>query len=660
MSEAKRFIQVSAKDMITNLTSFALNPLPFTQYRILALGNSAQDNKSLINCCIEADNALKKAKCTPILPIHIANEKNNQDESFLDWEQKLYGDESAALYRKSTSSSDTVFYLSSSGDGHHQRHDKTDRYWPINSFWSGNQERGSFRLSQLRATRLTLEERGSSFRDFAPTDATSKSTYQQQEPDASGDGNTFGSLKQSSQAHAHDGGNDDDTILSLLAAQPSHAPAIWSFEDIPPATYGELYDLALDGRGVIPPFVRPDDCVVTFVDEGPIAATVFVLTASHAKAAPLSPAASRQEVLAALIQLKPKLVLTVAKYEEEMSSMIDQIDNTPALRIVTPLNTFAGAFEPRGTDNFVVLEEEYDRKCKRSSEEVALLLRTSGTTSQPKVVPLVLGALVRNGAIIASRLQLTTNDICINAMPLFHVGALSASILATLASGGSVLCVPGFKPESFAMALTRPFAKPTWYSAVPTIHLALLRYVEGLPGGTAAMKHRLRLIRSGAAALSHESALAMRKAWGCPIIPSYSMTECMPIAQCPHDYGLSKPGSVGIPCTGLKIITADKEAPVGTVGEICICGPNIMTAYDNNVEANAATFLDLPEGRFFRTGDLGYLDADGYLFLSGRAKELIKVGGEQVSPHEVEEILYKVSFPEWLLSHPSIWGQNVI
>ena len=456
-----------------------------------------------------------------------------------------------------------------------------------------------------------------------------------------------------------------DTILRLLASQPPHLPAIRTAEadGIKPATYGDLHALVSGFRSLLTSAAfNTGDCAVSLVDDGPLAATLFLCLSSYAKAAPLSPGASQQEILDAVLQLGPKAVFTTAKHEAVVAKVIAEAQehngaaSLPTIHILEPLNDYAGAFELLPPPSSLTANAS-DHGTHQATEElrpnglssVAVLLRTSGTTSRPKVVPLTLGAIVRNGGAIASNLGLQREDVCINAMPLFHIGGISASVLATLSSGGSVLCMPGFTPASFAKALCSgpDDQKPTWYSAVPTIHLALLQYMESFPGGPNAQPHRLRFIRSGAAALSHESAVAMREAWACPVIPSYSMTECMPISQCPAGYDLGRPNSVGSPLTGLKIISAETgtEAPAGTVGEICISGPNVTLGYVDNEEANAASFVDVGGVRYFRTGDLGYLDVDRYLFLSGRAKELIKVGGEQVSPFEVEAVLHK---------HPSV------
>ena len=530
------------------------------------------------------------------------------------------------------------------------------------------------------------------------------------------------------------------TIVSLLLEQPEQRPAIRPANGrARPSTYGDLLRL-VTGPGRPPiagsgPSSRP--VVVYLLDEGPLSATVFLCVATHARAAPLNPAAPAREIEDALLQLRPALVLTTPDREGAVGAILEGLAGrsphgrrfaVPDLAITVPREDgYAGEFAYRmGRPNrrsrrsssasvasfasfrsssssmgsfrsssspasspskpptqFTIrsdfddgsllstgsmpppqqLRPRYDRADSgitiddTTGEEgggpdsVALLLRTSGTTSLPKIVPLTLGSIVRNATILATELGLTPSDVALNAMPLFHIGGLSASILAPLATGGSVVCLPSFRPETFCDALVAgPVpSRPTWYSSVPTIHLAVMRHASTF---RRMIPHSLRLIRSGAADLGHSNALEMRRVWGgIPVVPSYSMTECMPIAQCPPDYELGKPGTVGRPLTSLRIIRHEepgggfREAPVGVAGEICIAGPNVMAGYAGSGraarEANESAFAALaPDGRrFFRTGDLGYLDSDGYLYLTGRAKELIKVSGEQVSPYEVEAVL---------------------
>merc|ERR1719362_1235390 len=173
-------------------------------------------------------------------------------------------------------------------------------------------------------------------------------------------------------------------------------------------------------------------------------------------------------------------------------------------------------------------------------------------------------------------------------MPLSHIGGLSASILSTLTSGGSVMCMEGFQPDTFVQALCsvqQPHT--TWFSAVPTMHISLLQYAQQQLSSARSIQHRLRFVRSGAANMAPELAQALKEMWACPILPTYSMTEQMPISQPPSDYNLSHPGSVGIPMLALVIVDAclrplPRMEGQQTVGEICISGPTVMTEYKDD------------------------------------------------------------------------------
>jgi acyl-CoA synthetase (AMP-forming)/AMP-acid ligase II len=243
-------------------------------------------------------------------------------------------------------------------------------------------------------------------------------------------------------------------------------------------------------------------------------------------------------------------------------------------------------------------------------------------------------------------------------MPLFHVHGLIASTLATLATGGTVV-VPGrFSPLSFWRVARDHHV--TWYSAVPTLHQLLLARAEpgsSRPEGAA----RLRFIRSGSAALAPQAMHDLETAFGAPVLESYGMTEAAhQMASNPLPPAVRKPGSVG-PATGVAISTIDAEGRhliQGERGEVVIKGATVIRGYENNPEANAESFVD----GWFRTGDEGYLDGDGYLTLVGRIKELINRGGEKISPREIDEVL---------LAHPSVaeavafgvphptWGEEV-
>ena len=327
------------------------------------------------------------------------------------------------------------------------------------------------------------------------------------------------------------------------------------------------------------------------------------------------------------------------------------------------------------------------------SDGVGLLLGTSGTTSRPKGVPLLHGSIVQNGHILASSLGLRETDVCYSIMPLFHIGGISASILCTLASGGSVCCDgQGYNPENMVNALAVSNPQPTWNSSVPTIHNATVSFIKDMASSDETLRsygidengiwkngHSLRMIRSGAAVLLGSDALALTSTYGgIPVIPTYSMSEQMPISQPPYgktDMVMDKPGSVGVPVSGSMAIVNISNLRVtshGEEGEIAICGPTVMGHYLNNKEADKKAFFELTlpidpispfaRGRYFLTGDLGVMDKDGFLTIKGRNKEMIKKGGEQVSPVEIEEPLRDLPWVEVVLCFavPSkLFGEEV-
>jgi acyl-CoA synthetase (AMP-forming)/AMP-acid ligase II len=308
-------------------------------------------------------------------------------------------------------------------------------------------------------------------------------------------------------------------------------------------------------------------------------------------------------------------------------------------------------------------------------DDVALVLHTSGSTGRPKRVPLKHANLSISAQNVARSYELTAEDVSLCVMPLFHVHGLVASTLATLSTGGTVVVPAKFSPLSF-WRVARDYGV-TWYSAVPTLHQLLLARA-GEPGdraladgarakpldgarGRRAGTERLRFIRSCSAALPPQVMHALEEAFGAPVLEAYGMTEAAhQMASNPLPPADHKPGSVG-PGTDVRISIMDKEGrhlAQGEQGEVVIQGPNVIRGYENNPEANASSFVD----GWFRTGDQGYLDGDGYLHLVARIKELINRGGEKISPREIDEVL---------LTHPAVaeavcfgvphgtWGEEV-
>jgi acyl-CoA synthetase (AMP-forming)/AMP-acid ligase II len=265
---------------------------------------------------------------------------------------------------------------------------------------------------------------------------------------------------------------------------------------------------------------------------------------------------------------------------------------------------------------------------------VALVLHTSGTTSRPKIVPLTQRNLCVSADHVRRALALGPADLCLNVMPLFHIHGLVASVLATLAAGAAVVCTPGFKTLRFFAWLDQ-FA-PTWYTAVPTMHQAILARAPRNPEIVG--RARLRLVRSSSAALPPRVMRELERLFGCPVIEAYGMTEAAhQIASNPLPPRARRPGSVGT-AAGPEVAVMDAEGRLlasGETGEVVIRGANVVRGYQSNPEADARAFT----AGWFRTGDQGVLDPDGYLTLTGRLKEIINRGGEKVAPLEVDNVL---------------------
>ncbi len=331
------------------------------------------------------------------------------------------------------------------------------------------------------------------------------------------------------------------------------------------------------------------------------------------------------------------------------------LEDTSARALILPSNGADEARAAAGAD-VLVIEADLDRdgRVQFSSEQIAgarsaldyptandtaLILHTSGTTSRPKRVPLSHANLSTSARNVAETYELTPEDVSLCVMPLFHVHGLVASTLATLATGGTVVVPPKFNPLSFWPTVREH--RVTWYSAVPTIHQVLLsRAKSSRPSGS----EQLRFIRSCSAALAPQMMADIEEKFGVPILEAYGMTEAAhQMASNPLPPGARKAGSVGRG-TAVEIAILDRAGEVlapGQPGEVSIKGANVFGGYEGNAEANAESFSN----GWFRTGDQGYLDSEGYLTLVGRIKELINRGGEKISPREIDEAL---------LTHPAV------
>jgi acyl-CoA synthetase (AMP-forming)/AMP-acid ligase II len=437
------------------------------------------------------------------------------------------------------------------------------------------------------------------------------------------------------------------TLLGLLDGTPADRTAIIQPDLNVRLTYGSLRQQvqqvasALAAAGI-----RRGDRVGMALPNGAANIVTFLAAAMAGTAAPLNPAYKEDEFRFYLNDTNAKVLLLPPEGIDEARRAAGNV------RIVTVEMDANGTVSLSGLAAGPTVETP-------AVDDAALVLHTSGSTGRPKRVPLSHANLSISAGNVARSYALSPDDVAVCVMPLFHVHGLVASTLATLSTGGTVVVPSKFNPLSFWRVAQDVGA--TWYSAVPTIHqLLLARVTAGAPKPAGADK--LRFIRSCSASLPPQVMHDLEAAFGAPVLEAYGMTEAAhqmssnPLPPAPH-----LPGSVGIG-TDVGISIRDGEGRVlgvGERGEVCIKGPNVITGYENNPEANATAFF---ESDWFRTGDQGFLDGNGYLTLSGRLKEMINRGGEKISPREIDEVL---------LAHPSVaeavcfgvphpmWGEEV-
>ena len=429
-----------------------------------------------------------------------------------------------------------------------------------------------------------------------------------------------------------------ETIFNHIAYQAENSPHAIAIEATgrQPLSYSRLRDHLrfviekLNAMGI-----GRNDRVAIVLPNGPEMATAFIAVAACATAAPLNPQYKTAEFEFFFSSLGAKLLLTQAGLQSPARAAA-QAAGVPVVELKAAENSQAGLFQ--------LFSETVPSEAKLSglaqSDDVALVLHTSGTTSRPKTVPLTQRNLWTSVCNLTKSLQLGTDDRCLHMLPQFHIGGLIDLLAAPLSVGGSVICTPGFSIPEFFTCLKR--FRPTWSQAVPTMLQEINAYAEE---NRNIIEHSsLRFMRSVSAPLPATVMQEFERLFKTPVIEIFGMTEAAGlIASNPLPPGERKPGSVGI-SAGPEVATMDETGTLlgpQQVGEIVVRGENLMRGYEAAPVENVGAFF----GSWFRTGDLGYLDEDRYLFVTGRVKEIINRGGEKISPREVDEVL---------ITHPSV------
>jgi acyl-CoA synthetase (AMP-forming)/AMP-acid ligase II len=433
-------------------------------------------------------------------------------------------------------------------------------------------------------------------------------------------------------------------LPELLEAQVKAAPALRA-PDRAALHYGELCQLVeqtqrgLNGWGI-----GRGDRVAMVLPNGPEMAAAFVSVASAATAAPLNPAYRSDEFEFYMTDLRAKALIV----EQGSSSVAVTVAERLGLTLIEliPDQRGAGAFTLNRREAAGAHRTPFGGESTAAAhggpaqpDDVALILHTSGTTSRPKIVPLSQRNVCASAFNVMTTLELGPSDVGLVIMPLFHIHGLIAGLLAPLSAGGCLFCTPGFNALKFFAWMRE--AKPTWYTAVPTMHQAILARASGNRAVIA--DNPLRFVRSSSSSMPPQVISELEQVFQAPLVEAYGMTEAAHQMASNPLHGKRIPGTVGV-AAGPEVAIMDPQGallPPGATGEIVIRGVNVTLGYENNPKANAESFTN----GWFRTGDQGVMDAEGYVTITGRLKEIINRGGEKISPREVDEVL---------MDHPAV------
>lgn len=397
--------------------------------------------------------------------------------------------------------------------------------------------------------------------------------------------------------------------------------------------------------------VLPSARVATVLPNAPTTATALLALIQTASAMPLNPALAARELRAILsegaathLATDPLRFLEAAEIGASLGLAVLSVDSrdramtgSVGFSIHSPGRNHMTAGGPVGADR------------------PALILHTSGSTGRPKRVPLSAANLSASAHNLAASLELSPEDRCLSMMPMFHIGALTDLLLGPLYAGGSVAFAPSISAAGFFRGLEE-FA-PTWFQAVPTVLGDILKHAASREDLAAA--RRLRFIRAVSQPLPAGLQASLDEAFGVDIVPIFGMTETAGLVASMPLRGPRPSGSVGRPF-GNRVMISDKfgnPVPAGTHGEVLVAGPTVMSGYEGSDERG-----EVFRGEWLRTGDEGYLDADGFLFLTGRLKDVINRGGEKISPLEIDLVMADhpavLEAAAFAIPHPSL-GEDV-
>ena len=422
-----------------------------------------------------------------------------------------------------------------------------------------------------------------------------------------------------------------DTIDHHADLQPE-APFLLAPEPGTIVSYGALRNTALELAAELDAHrIEPGDVVSWMLPNGVAAASVF-LGAMHGGyvASPLSLLAQDALIAHTLAHSRSRIVFAAPEFVTRLQAIAAKLERGVIIRPTSPdeLGVTAGKHRKRAP--------------ALDPDSPALLMYTSGTTGTPKGALLSHANLIHSARAVSEGHALTASDRVLSSLPLYHVNGQCIATISPLYSGGSVVIPHRFSASRWWGWVAR--YRPTWLNVVPTIIAYLLNGADPTPEEAAACRS-IRFARSASAPLPPEQHRAFEARFGVSVLEAMGLTECASVAFAnPLDPHGRKIGSPGMPLG----MAARIVAPDGTVlgagegGEIELHGDNVMLRYHDDAQATAAA---IRAGGWLATGDIGYRDADGFYYVTGRLKELIIKGGENIAPREIDEAL---------LRHPAV------
>lgn len=385
----------------------------------------------------------------------------------------------------------------------------------------------------------------------------------------------------------------------------------------------------------------PGEIAALVLPNGPDLITAFLAVAGIGAAAPLDPSSTESELRYYLSRLGARIVIAPDGVTSPAIAAAGAL-RIPVLRICS-----SGAFLGTVPDNL-------QAALSVRTTDAALLMFTSATTGTPKLVPHTWANLRAMATREIDALQLSATDRLLSLMPLFHMHGLAA-VLAQLFCGGAIISTPGFNPATFLDWLDR--FQPTWFTSNPPLNRAILALAHRHP--EVFRRASLRFIRTTGAAPQPEVIKSLEESVGVPVLTGYGLTEAGGVTR--DAANARKPGSVGR-SSGLDVAIMDPFGNLigdGRAGEIVVRGASVTSGYVDDPEANQSAFRD----GWFHTGDVGSLDSEKFLFITGRLKEMIDRGGEKIIPQGVEDVLAAhpavAEAAVFAVAHPTL-GEDVV